>query len=229
MSYVFGYAVADGCICKRKGRKNSYTFNITSKDKDILLKIRQIMDSNHPIDRKYNSQRMPYSFIQICNKEVCKDLISLGINPRKTYNLDSLNVPEKYLSDFVRGFFDGDGTVYIYKVNGVLQIKAGFVSTSINFLSNFNQRLCLALGIPPKSIHSFSQEGKLIEYNICFYIDDCEKLADFMYGNSPFLYLLRKHKIFEEWKQINRRHYNKRNYPSKIGWHLNNQAQAASR
>ena len=61
----------------------------------------------------------------------------------------------------------------------------------------------------------------MTQYNICFYIDDSEKLAKFMYGNNPKLYLDRKKKIFDEWKLIKRRHYIKENYPSKIGWRLN--------
>jgi hypothetical protein len=78
----------------------------------------------------------------------------------------------------MRGFFDGDGTVYIYKVNGAPQIKAGFVSPTLSFITKFNQQLCENLNIPQKAIHkSCSKDKKLTQYSICFYIDDCEKLA----------------------------------------------------
>lgn len=224
MSYVLGFIVADGCIYKRKDRKDSYTLNITSKDRKHLLRIKKELNSGHPISTKYNSQKMPYSQIQICDKEICNDLIKLGIFPRKTFNLNPIKVPEKYFSDFVRGFFDGDGTVYIYKVNNVLQIKAGFVNASFSFLVEFNERLCKNLDIPVKSIHKTIDvrgKKKMIQFNTHFYINDCDKLADFMYGNKTSLCLTRKRKIFEEWKSIRRRHYVKQNYPSKIGWRLN--------
>lgn len=136
MAYILGFVVADGCVCKRKGRRESYIFNITSKDKEILLKIRRSIGSDHPIGIKYNSLKMPYSYISICSRVICEDLIKLGINPRKTYNLNPIKVPCKYFSDFVRGFFDGDGSVYTYKVNGTPQIKVGFVSVSLPFLLN---------------------------------------------------------------------------------------------
>jgi len=61
----------------------------------------------------------------------------------------------------------------------------------------------------------------LIKYDICFYIDDCEKLAEFMYGSNLTLYLPRKRQVFEKWKSTKRRHYIKQNYPSKVGWYLN--------
>ena len=227
MSYILGYITADGCVYKRKDRKNGYILNITSKDKKSLLKIGKRLSPDCCITRKYNSQRMLYYQIQVRSKEIYNDLISLGIYPRKTYNLGPIKVPDKYFSDFVRGFFDGDGTVYIYKVNGTQQIKAAFVSVSLSFITHFNQHLCDRLNIVPKSIHEELTKGKkMVRYSICFYIDDCEKLSEFMYGNNPSLYLPRKRQIFERWKSIKRRHYKKQKYPSKIGWQLNHKISA---
>ena len=160
MSYILGYIAADGCIYKRKNRKNSYTLNITSKDKDNLLKMGKNLSPDCSISIKYNSQRLPYSQIQISNREICGDLISLGILPRKTYNLNFIKVPEEYFSDFVRGFFDGDGTVYIYKVNGTPQIKGGFVSPSLFFITEFNKQLCKAIDIQCKAVHKFHSKNK---------------------------------------------------------------------
>jgi len=226
MAYVLGFVVADGCVCKRKDRINSYIFDITSKDKSILIKIKKVLRSDHTIGIKYNSLKMPYNHLFICNKVICEDLIKLGINPRKTYNLEPIKVPEKYFPDYVRGFFDGDGSVYIQKVNGTLQIKSSFVGASLPFIKVFNKRLCGLLVIPEKSIHmQTDRTGKRVaQYNIHFYIDDSEKLAKFMYGNNSTLYLDRKKKIFGRWKSIKRRRYIKQNYPSKIGWRLNQKA-----
>jgi len=223
MSYVLGYIVADGCITVSKGRKSRpFSLNITSADRKHLYKIREILASNHKISKKSgNAPNVAYQ-LQIRNPILTTDLMNFGILPRKTANLNHIEVPDKYFSDFVRGFFDGDGTIYTYKVNGTPQIKAGFVSASLNFLEKFNNQLCKVINIPPKNIHkTFSRHKNIPQYSICFYINDCEKLANLMYGNSPSLYLLRKKKVFEKWKLINRRHYLKQNYPSKIGWRLN--------
>lgn len=224
MSYVLGYFVADGCIVVRKDRKNSpYMFNITSADKEHLEKIRKAMSSEHAINIKmsgYSKKKSCYQ-LQISNQIITKDLIKLGVTPRKTYNLKPIKVPDKYFPDFVRGFFDGDGTVYIYIINGTPQIKASFISASRPFIVELNKKICKNLSIPPKAIHEENREGKLPKYSICFYINDCEKLAKFMYKNNPSLYLSRKSEIFQKWNSINRRKYKKVNYPSKIGWQLN--------
>ncbi len=224
MGYVLGYVAADGCITVSKDRKkNPFTFNITSAEKRHLYRIRKVLNSEHKISKKTGGRKNVAFQIQIRNSIIAEDLMKLGIFPRKTSNLKPITIPEKYFPDFVRGFFDGDGTVYIYKVNGVPQIKAEFISVSSSFFAEFSQRLCRSLGIPIKSIHrTIDKRGeRMLRYGIHFYIDDCEKLADFMYGNSSSLYLSRKRKVFEKWKLIKRRHYIKQNYPSKIGWHLN--------
>ena len=230
MSYVLGFVVADGCVgvkrIRKRDRGKQYYFNITSKDKSHLENIKKAMDAQQKIYAKSDgrTKKKDYYSIQIGYQKICKDLINLGILPRKTYNLGPVKVPEKYFPDFVRGFFDGDGTVYIYKVNRVPQIKAAFVSPSLSFIAEFNRRLCKKLNIPIKTIHQDLpkiEDQKLILYCINFYIDDCKKLAELMYENNPSLYLSRKRQIFKKWKLIKRRHYKKRNYPSKIGWRLN--------
>lgn len=181
------------------------------------------MKAKQKIGLKYgNLDKKRCYRIQIGHQEICKDLLKLGIKPRKTYTQFIIKVPQKYFPDFVRGFFDGDGSAYIYKVNRVPQIKAKFMSTSLPFIAEFNRRLCKELKIPEKNIHrEFREKSKIPQYLIYFYIDDCEKLARFMYGNNSVLCLSRKRRVFEKWKSIKRRHYIKQNYPSKLGWHLN--------
>ena len=226
MAYVLGFIVADGCLgvkrVKKDGTKRFY-MNITSKDIDILEKIKRAMKAEQKINSKLggfeNSGRAWQ--IQIGHQEICKDLLALGIMPRKSHRLGPIQVSDKYFSDYIRGFFDGDGTVYIYEVNKTPQIKAELISTSHPFLKELNLRLCKNLRIHPKSIHEKSIGEKMTMYGTCFYIDDCERLADLMYQENPILYLKRKRQIFEKWKSIKRRHYAKHDYPSKVGWQLN--------
>jgi len=224
MAYVLGFVVADGCVMKRKDRKDSFIFNITTKDREHLENIQKAMCSKYQIGLKSGggSRERNISFVQITNKEICLDLINLGVIPRKTYNLGEIKIPDEYFADFARGFFDGDGTVYIYNVNNTPQIKVGFVCASAQFINHFNKQLCKFLGVKEKSVHLIKAHGiKANSYSIDFYISDCEKFYNFIYGNNPELYLERKLKVFEDWQNIKRRHYIKKDYPSKIGWHLN--------
>ena len=223
MAYVLGFFVADGCITLSKGRKsNPYMFNITSKDLEHLYNINKALSSDYKIGKKSNSSGSIAYQINVRNSVLSRDLMNLGVYLRKTYNLKPIKTPEKYFSDFVRGFFDGDGSVYIYNVNKVVQIKSSFVCTSLDFIAEFNERLYRVLGIPKKSIHKTlgRKMGFMKQFSNCFYIGDSEKLAKFMYGNNPSLYLERKREIFEKWALLKRRSFTKKNYPSKIGWKL---------
>lgn len=224
MSYVLGYIIADGCITTSKDRKNNpFTLNITSTEKKQLYRIKKALKSGHKISKKPTGKPGAIGYqLQIRNLILVKDLMDLGVFPRKTQNLNYIKVPRAYFSDFVRGFFDGDGSVYIYIVNKVPQIKTSFTSPSLSFITKLNTELCKEIEIPVKTVHEAKDKRRKSPlYYINFYIDDCEKLAKFMYGSKSTLYLPRKRQVFERWESIKRRHYIKQNYPSRVGWHLN--------
>lgn len=47
MAYVIGFFTADGCMIRNKRGAHFIEFQIT--DKDILIKIRKVLQSNHKI------------------------------------------------------------------------------------------------------------------------------------------------------------------------------------
>lgn len=55
------------------------------------------------------------STIQLTSDILCNSLESIGIGPKKTFNLDITNIlkklPEEYRFIFILGYFDGDGNV----------------------------------------------------------------------------------------------------------------------
>ncbi|MCL5406990.1 MAG: hypothetical protein M1429_00620 [Patescibacteria group bacterium] len=208
MAYILGYIAADGNIHKRKNRINSWMLNITSKDKNHLVVLKNAMNSDHGISSKQNGQGdVSYQLI-ICHAEICKDLRRLGIHPRKTFTLKPIKVPKEFFSDFVRGYFDADGSVYIYVVNGTPQIKAHFTGASRIFIEKLGLILSQLLGIKEKPIYTTKAKGvRQNMYHFDFYIRDCQRLFDFMYTPMPSLYLSRKYEMFEKWKFVKRRHY----------------------
>lgn len=119
-----------------------------------------------------------------------------------------MKFPIDIFKDFFRGFFDADGSVYIYNVNGTNQFKAEVVCASKVFLEFLSSKISTILNIPNKPIHVFkSRDRKNPIYSIVFYINDGQKLADLMYGHNPKLYLDRRYSIFESWKFVKRRKY----------------------
>src|SRR3990167_9212314 len=112
MAYVLGFFAADGYLVLNKRGANFWNIQIT--DGKLLWSIRKAMHSKHKISvrKGKGSERTAYR-LQIGSKEMCGDLRCLGMSERKTKSLSVPCVPEKYFSHFVRGYFDGDGNIWV--------------------------------------------------------------------------------------------------------------------
>lgn len=156
MSYVLGFFAADGYITRNK--RGGYFWSIQIVDKELLEKIKAVIGSNHKIGVRVpkNSNKKLYR-LQIGSKEMCEDLIELGMRIKKTKTMQFPLVPVEYLKHFIRGYFDGDGHVWIgqNRENGLRTlsqtIEIGFTSSSKVFLTDLMKRLSV-LGLKGGSL-----------------------------------------------------------------------------
>lgn len=111
MAYVLGYFAADGCMCINP--RGSKYVSFSSTDYEILEKVKRILESRHKISiKKSNNKNWKPSFVlQIGSREMYNDLIQLGFMPNKEFRLKLPQMPKKYIRHFIRGYFDGDGSV----------------------------------------------------------------------------------------------------------------------
>ena len=113
-AYWLGFIWADGYITKT----NCFGIELAIKDKEHLEKFQQDLESNTKI-----KERSKVSFgkihksciLEFRNKKMVQDLQDKGIKTRKTYNLSIPKINQEFYKDFIRGYFDGDGT---YVLNG---------------------------------------------------------------------------------------------------------------
>ena len=208
MAYIVGFFAADGYLTSNKRGAQFWSIQIT--DRYILEKIRKYIQSEHKLGVRNSLKGYATIYrLQIGSKEMCADLNKLGFVPRKTKNLAVPSVPDKFFSDFVRGYFDGDGNVWVgdlnkHRKNPVRAIQTSFTSCSGSFLYSFLERLRLA-GISGGSVHESKQNYSRLNLSI----RDSLKLYEFMY-NQPYLeetglFLKRKRQVFERYmKEINR-------------------------
>lgn len=105
-AYVFGFIAADGH--SHCGDKNYLQFELNNKD--ILEKIKYKMQFEGPVSE---SNRNTVK-LQINNKKIILDLIKKGIPEYDKTHLISYpeTLPPKFLRHFLRGVFDGDGSIY---------------------------------------------------------------------------------------------------------------------
>ena len=112
MAYVLGYWYADGSIYPSE--RGSY-LNITSVDKEIIYNVKRWLKSEHTIrEGKPTWPNGKTRFIlRIGNKGLYKALTKRGIYPNKSLTVKLPNIPKRFLSHFVMGYFDGDGCVFL--------------------------------------------------------------------------------------------------------------------
>lgn len=131
-SYLLGWFAADGTISGRCIR-----FGVCETDKAILTVLQNIMGHNGPIATRIQRSCMIgaheikggtfFSFFAVCSVQLVKDFINLGFTRNKSKDLTWPKwLKRSHERDFVRGFFEGDGSAYRDK-KGNLHI--GFTGT----------------------------------------------------------------------------------------------------
>src|SRR3989338_10996403 len=204
MSYVLGFIFADGSIFKNP--RGSEYLDITSTDMDVLIKIRCVLNSNPAIsNRIYKNERWKQSYkIQIGNKYLIKQLKMLTVTPRKSLVMELPNVPEVFLGDFLRGYFDGDGSVNLgrYWRKDRNQWKWEFTTRFTSGSNKFLADLADVLRAHTKGGFIYTK-SKNSGFELVFARQDSLNLFKFMYRDtSGDLYLERKYKIFQKAIQL---------------------------
>lgn len=109
-AYTLGFITADGCNCGN-------SLQISVADRDIIEKIRDAMGHTGPvrvIPPKGKVKQTQYE-IRVCSTRVCDALTLKGCPRRKSlitrFPTPDI-VPPHLLRHYIRGVFDGDGSLY---------------------------------------------------------------------------------------------------------------------
>jgi intein/homing endonuclease len=109
-AYLLGFIAADGCLYHNKG---CYTLEIelAQKDKEHLEKINFHLTKNFIQIRE--RERKGYRSVRlfITNKTLSSNLQRHGIVPAKSLILQPPKISPKFVSHWIRGYFDGDGCI----------------------------------------------------------------------------------------------------------------------
>ncbi|MDC1205370.1 hypothetical protein N8083_00800 [Candidatus Pacebacteria bacterium] len=135
LAYAVGLITADGSLSK-----NGRHINFTSKDLDLIKTFQGCLGlEDIKIGKKISGYtgRKDYYQIQFGDVLFYKWLQDVGLEPNKSLIMSSLNISCNYFFDFVRGEWDGDGTIVCCKDlrwKNSYMVSMGFVSGSEKFL-----------------------------------------------------------------------------------------------
>lgn len=190
--YALGFTIADGCLTK--GRLQ---FTLKPIDIDQLYLLKRIFNFKNKISTYNFSNGLSQVYTAFKASYFIEDLLHLGIMPRKTGKEIWLPYMENH--HFVRGFFDGDGSVHIKtdKAKNHKAIRTSFCCSNKKFISQLNNYISKELNIAPKTVY----KGKSA-YKIVYNKSHSNLLCEWMYKNSEGLRLERKYNKYLEIKDL---------------------------
>jgi len=197
MAYVLGFTTADGCIKDT----TELAYIVHENDVDVLEYIKNAMDMDHRIyDHNYGygfKGSGKYKRLALKSKRMKADLELLNVTPRKTYTITlPPMIPSDMQGHYVRGYFDGDGSISLYNNNKQLTAIVGMKTASEVYAKQLGQ-LLEGNGIKTKVYNRPSKEMKYVDlYELRVASRSIPDFGDFMYKDAPF-YLERKYEKFQ--------------------------------
>lgn len=192
-AYYLGLLLTDGNVYKYKKRKaDQYKIQLSLKSEDVYIieKFKMELNSKNKISHYSNAKKDECVF-QIGSTEMAKDLLKYGICERKTFIAQLTNlIPKELYRHYIRGVFDGDGTVYINKFG---KLKFGFYGTHKLVLQVRNY-LISQIGVNENSVY----DKETVSFILFSQEKDIFNFYKLMYNDSKF-YLKRKKEKFEDY------------------------------
>jgi hypothetical protein len=175
-AYWLGFLYADGNVTYNLLKtKYSIELCLAEKDLDHLEKYKNFLKTSKRISYRSNTKSYRLTFH---SKKVCEDLIKLGCTPKKSLTLKFPEfLPEDLVSHFIRGYFDGDGSISVSNKNGRL------LSTSLLGTKEFLISVMEILNIDIKHLKKDKRHRNNTFY-ILFNIKDSLKFYEFIYLNN---------------------------------------------
>lgn len=140
-AYWLGFLLADGCVTEEK----CLELTLMEADESHIEKFRAFLKTDAPIKRRIvilGEKSYSASRLIIYSKYLVASLISLGCIPCKSLKLKFPKISENLINHFMRGYFDGDGTLHV-RPDG--QMSFSVIGTK-EFLDGYEKRL-RALGL----------------------------------------------------------------------------------
>lgn len=209
-AYLLGFFAADGHIEKRKDY-DSYTLRIGVQlnDAHILKLYLKNISKDTVISCKENM-----ATIAITSSKIGEDLLKMGYDNLKTYTMKSIpELPEDLMYHFIRGYFDGDGSI-------ILQVRRSGKRLS-GYNREFNitaynksilERIAEVLNISSFDINlSKSKTSKIKDHEATFqdcyslrvnHKTDLENIYNKLYDNANYFFKRKRDKMMLSFLEV---------------------------
>lgn len=199
-AYILGILYADGNVYPEKG---TIFISLQEDDKEILEKMRieigsakelKFIDNTNNHRNGYNYKNA-YSLI-FYSTYMCKSLILQGMMPNKSLKLEFPNISPELYKHFIRGYFDGDGSVYRYIKNENNKQVTVTITSTLKFCEKVKEILKNELGVYCGIYDASNHNG--ITKVISMSTSSSKKFLDWIYDDAE-LYMKRKYDRYIEY------------------------------
>lgn len=170
-AYWLGFLYADGY---NNEKDNLIRINLQSDDELHLQKFLDAIDAkNFEIKHQIKDNKYYISYIEICDKKISEDLAKWGCFQRKTNKISFPTFLNQNLySHFIRGCFDGDGSLYYSTRNNHKYFGFHLLGTfhMLNRIKEILNKEKLALEKKDNELYSFNLSGNKQIYEIMSYL-----------------------------------------------------------
>jgi hypothetical protein len=192
-AYWLGLLFADGYVRKRKqsnGRhKQGGIMGISLKNGDEYLLEKLIIDleSTYKLRKQIKDEFLSYK-LEVNSSKMVDDLINLGCVPNKSLKLLPPNLSDEFISHFIRGYFDGDGSIGKYDGRSKFSLLGTneLLTWILNYFKNKGVKTTPKIS-KRKNIYTFQVNST----------SDIELIQNILYTSCNDYYLKRKKEKFK--------------------------------
>jgi hypothetical protein len=218
MAYLLGYIFTDGTLVRLS--PGTCRVTISSIDREHLEKMAAILGGGVKVDTRTQSKRgfsgteNRYIFsIGFTRPRMIDDLRRLGLTERKSLTMQFPDVPEEFVWDFIRGCWDGDGSIMLEGASLVVAYTSGsfgFVSTMRERMQNYDLGRLTIYTRQPDGVKT-----KNLSYSMKIKGKKAVQFCVYLYDRVPSnLILTRKFLVYEYWRKPGER---EQSHASRLG------------
>lgn len=204
-AYFLGLLAADGCIHKSIPGKRNTRISLTLKleDKYIIDKLSTEIEFTGNVRiitiRKGKYTGHQYGHIEFTSEKMAADLSKYGVTRSKSSTLQYPIIPKEFDFDFIRGYFDGNGSVFI---SNEKHWRSGSITPVIHFRFCGTQELLETIKSKLNVKGTLTKERKSFVYDLhCKRNVQANIFFNKIYTDTT-LYLKRKYDVFKNVQRL---------------------------
>lgn len=193
-AYWLGFLLADGHLTSKSGIKIS----LAKYDTHLLINFAKFLNCNEP---KIHSSKIrhPKAIFIIQSKKIGNDLRSIGFDQWKDgSNSDILkHIPDELFHHFVRGYFDGDGSISYQRISLKSGVKGNKMHWYSSIVCKYERHLHAILNRLPNCSIAKVKKRRTVFSLLFSNVFNSKQFAEYIYRDSGDLFLDRKKVMFD--------------------------------